>query len=255
MISIPRAAYFRSWCLPGYSTSSLIDWPILFLYHAQGIWFACFLIRWYHFRIIWSFHSLQMILTCPFTSGVAFIQLSIIECVMLGSASCDGGHGTAKRLSKGLFFPLNQTHTTGAHRATHELTHVTDPYLPWVARWWTHSGTMRDWDREKKQQKNNQNDQTNGTNRWWNNQMKHQTLMDMDREAIKGTLCLFSISPLWAASTVIVNICCITPTFNWLMPEVTEITTKRDEICKVGYFLVLSQLQKVPFKNGNVGVG
>jgi len=40
-------------------------------------------------------------------------------------------------------------------------------------------GTMRDWDREKKQQ-NKQNYQTNGTNQWKNNQMK-----DMDGVAFK----------------------------------------------------------------------
>lgn len=71
-----------------------------------------------------------------------------------------GGGGGGRRL------PPNQTQTTGAHRATHELTQFTEPYLPRVARRWTHSGTMRDRGQRKettnKNKKNKQNDQTNG---------------------------------------------------------------------------------------------
>lgn len=95
--------------------------------------------------------------------------------------------------SKVHFFFHTPSQTNTRHENTHEPMHVTDPDLPWTARWWTHSRTMGEGgggDREKKQQQNNKpNQQTDGANGWQRNQMKQSDMWIM---AIEGTLGWFS---------------------------------------------------------------
>lgn len=98
--------------------------------------------------------------------------------------------GTEQQKMCNISFLLNQAHTT-EHRVTHGLTNSADPYLPWVARRWTHSGTMRVWDREEEKTNKNKTKKQNKIIKksQWQNQMRRQIFKDADNGTMKGTLC------------------------------------------------------------------